>query len=574
MSQATTQEEFMEQLRQMGQQMIETGTQLQHNAQRLWFDFQRQLLLAEELGDAMLQLSQHPELLNDYQQRLLRKFSEDLQTPKAIADKRFKDEAWEQPGFAQLKSIYLSFCETTLELMDEIPELTPERKQRLKFFVRQWLSAISPANFLMTNPVALKETQATGGLNLLRGMQHYLEDWQRGQGLPNIRMTDLNAYQPGKNLAVTPGKVIYQNALMQLIQYSPTTSKVSQRPLLVVPPWINKYYILDLRPENSLVKWVVDQGYTLFMISWVNPDASLKDMSFEDYMELGILAALDAIEQQTGEPSVNALGYCLGGTLLGATLSYMKATRDPRIHAATFLTTLLDFTYPGELGCFLSPSQLDILEQQMAAEGVLDGRALALTYNMLRENELYWSYHVNNYLLGKEPPAFDLLYWNSDATNLPAAMHSFYLRNMYLENRLKDPGGIRLKEVAIDISQIDIPCYFLSAEKDHIALWESTYLGAQKLSGEITFVLAGSGHVAGVINPAESGKYSYFTNHELAESSIDWFANAQQTQGSWWPHWNTWLKQQSGPEVAARDPQKGRLKPIEDAPGSYVLKTL
>jgi polyhydroxyalkanoate synthase len=574
MGTSSSQDDFMTLLQQMSQQMIDTGTQLQNNAERLWFDYQRQWLLTQELSEALTQLAQHPNLIAEYQQQLIQNVSEGLQSSTQSKDRRFSDEAWEQPGFSQLKSIYLSFCDTTLALMDKIPDLDEKQKQRVKFFVRQWLSAISPSNFLMTNPVAIRETQITGGMNLIKGLQNYLDDWQRGNGLHNVRMTDLTAFQPGKNLAITPGKVIYQNPLMQLIQYAPTSDKVSQRPLLIVPPWINKYYILDLQPENSFVKWVVDQGYTLFIISWVNPDPSLKDKSFEDYMELGILAALDAIEQQTGESAINALGYCLGGTLLGATLGYLKAIGDDRISAATFLTTLLDFTYPGELGCFLSEPQLDILEQQMAAEGVLDGRALALTYNLLRENDLYWSYHVNNYLLGKEPPAFDLLYWNSDATNLPAAMHSFYLRNMYLENRLKDPGGIQLKGVDIDIRQIDIPCYFLSAEKDHIALWESTYLGAQKLSGEVTFVLAGSGHVAGVINPANRGKYSYFTHPNLAETAVDWFANAEQTPGSWWPHWNDWLKQYSGKEVDARDPSQGKLTPIEDAPGHYVLKTL
>jgi len=411
-------------------------------------------------------------------------------------------------------------------------------------------------------------------MNLIQGIQNYLEDLQRGQGLNTIKMTDLNAYRPGENLAVTPGKVIFQNDLIQLIQYTPTTDKVAKKPMLIVPPWINKYYILDLRPENSLAKWIVDQGHTLFMISWVNPDASMRDKGFENYLNEGVMAAIDAIEETTGESSMNAIGYCLGGTLLGTALAYMKSQNDQRISSATFFTTLLDFTYPGELGCFLSQEQLDILKQQMDAEGILDGRALALSYNLLRENDLYWAYHVNNYLLGKQPPAFDLLYWNADATNLPAAMHSFYLENMYLKNLLKEPGGIQMNGVDIDISQIDIPCFFLSAEKDHIALWKSTYLGAQKLAGKIEFVLAGSGHVAGVINPADSGKYSYFTNNGLSETAEAWRETATQTTGSWWPYWMKWVNARSKAQVDARDPEKGELLPLEDAPGAFVKRSI
>ncbi len=572
MSSNNNQEAFIESVQQLGQQMIQAGEMMQQNAHRLWFDMQRQTLMNKEIGEAMTLIASQPERLQAFQKALMQAMSGQGQPQKS--DRRFKDEAWEQPGFKELKDIYLAFSTATQDLYSDLITDDEEKNQRVMFYIRQWLSAIAPSNFLMTNPVALNETQKTGGFNLIKGMQNYLDDLQRGKGMQNIRMTDLTAFKPGDNLAITPGKVVFQNEMIQLIQYSPTTDKVSKRPLLIVPPWINKYYILDLKPENSLVRWAVEQGQTVFMISWVNPDKQHADKGFADYMKQGVIAALDAIEKHLGESSINALGYCLGGTLLGTTLAYLTKMQDQRIHSATFLTTLLDFTYPGELGCFLSKEQLDILQQQMATEGVLDGRALALAYNMLRENDLHWSYHVNNYLLGKEPPAFDLLYWNSDATNLPAAMHSFYLKNMYLENNLKDPGGITIDGIAIDLSKIDIPCYFLSAEKDHIALWKSTYLGAKLLSGDNQFVLAGSGHVAGVINPANSGKYSFYTHDNLDLEADQWLSEAKQHDGSWWPHWIDWLSNNGGGLVDARNPSKGKLNALEDAPGSYVLKTL
>lgn len=571
---ATNQQEFQQLIEQLSEQMHASADLLKKNSERMWFDFQRQMLMTQDVTLALTKLAQSPDLLAQYQQQLASGLQAIFQQETPLNDRRFKDEQWQQPGFQQLAAMYLNFCQTTQNLIGDIPDLEQDLKQRVEFFVRQWLSAISPSNFLATNPVALHETQVSGGANLIRGMQNYLEDVRRGDGMHTIKMTDLEAYAPGRNLAVTPGKVVFQNDLIQLIQYQPTTEKVAKKPLLIVPPWINKYYILDLRSENSLAKWIVEQGHTLFMISWVNPDASMKDKGFENYLNEGVLAAIDAIEQTTGESSINTIGYCLGGTLLGTALAYMKSQNDNRIASATFFTTLLDFTYPGELGCFLSQEQLDILNQQMAQEGVLDGRALALSYNLLRENDLHWSYHVNNYLLGKQPPAFDLLYWNADATNLPAAMHSFYLENMYLHNRLREPGGIEMNGVAIDLSQIDIPCFFLSAEKDHIALWKSTYLGAQLLSGPVEFVLAGSGHVAGVINPADSGKYSYFTNNQLAATSDEWRASAEQQEGSWWPYWMKWLNSRSKTKVAARDPSAGHLPALEDAPGSYVKKTL
>jgi len=574
MNSSTNQQAFQAIIDQLSEQMLDTANMLKKNSERMWYDYQRQMLMTQDVSMAMSQLAQSPELMASYQQQLIAGIQAIFSGEKSFTDRRFNDEQWQQAGFKQLAELYLNFCQVTQNLMGDIPGLDTDTRERVEFFVRQWLSAISPSNFLMTNPVAISETQSTGGMNLIQGMQNYLEDLQRGQGLNTIKMTDLNAYRPGENLAVTPGKVIFQNDLIQLIQYTPTTDKVAKKPMLIVPPWINKYYILDLRPENSLAKWIVDQGHTLFMISWVNPDASMRDKGFENYLNEGVMAAIDAIEETTGESSMNAIGYCLGGTLLGTALAYMKSQNDQRISSATFFTTLLDFTYPGELGCFLSQEQLDILKQQMDAEGILDGRALALSYNLLRENDLHWAYHVNNYLLGKQPPAFDLLYWNADATNLPAAMHSFYLENMYLKNLLKEPGGIQMNGVDIDISQIDIPCFFLSAEKDHIALWKSTYLGAQKLAGKVEFVLAGSGHVAGVINPADSGKYSYFTNSDLSETAEAWRESATQTAGSWWPHWMKWVNARSKAQVDARDPEHGELLPLEDAPGAFVKRSI
>lgn len=572
MSENESQQAFTQMIKQLGQQMVDAGQLMQDNAERFWFNAQRQSLMMQEISDAITELSKNPQLLQQYQQQIFQAFSLPNDSQVEQKDRRFQHEAWQQPGFAELKQLYLSFSQLTQQLFNDLPEQDAAKKQRQQFYIRQWLSAISPSNYLMTNPEALQQAQNTNGLSVLQGIQNYLDDMKRNKGMQNIRMTDLSAFELGKNIACTPGSVIFQNDLFQLIQYTPTTQKVAQKPLLVVPPWINKYYILDLQAHNSWVKWVVDQGFTVFMISWVNPDKQHKHLAFDDYMKQGVVEATNAIEQHTGEQAINAVGYCLGGTLLGCTLAYMKAKGDQRIQSATFFTTLLDFSDPGELGCFISEQQLDILEQQMAHEGVLDGRSLALAYNMLRENELHWSYHVNNYLLGKEPPVFDLLYWNSDATNLPANMHRFYLRNMYQENRLKDPGGITLDGTAIDIIKIDIPSYFLSAQKDHIALWKSTYLGAQQLSGDVEFVLSGSGHVAGVINPPENQKYSYFTHPEISSSADNWLSAAQETEGSWWEHWRDWLKQHSGDSVAARAINDGKLPALEPAPGEYVKK--
>ncbi|MBV8096526.1 MAG: alpha/beta fold hydrolase, partial [Acetobacteraceae bacterium] len=378
------------------------------------------------------------------------------------------------------------------------------------------------------------------------------------------------AFRLGENIAITPGKVVYQTDLMQLIQYSPTTDKVLKRPLLISPPWINKYYILDLRPKNSFVRWAVSQGHTVFVISWVNPDAKLAEKGFEDYLREGSLAAVNAIEKATGEREINAIGYCLGGTLLASTLGYMAKKGDDRVKSATFFATLMDFEEAGELRVFLDEEQLKALEERMNRRGFLEGSEMATTFNMLRANDLIWSFVVNNYLLGNDPFPFDLLYWNADSTRMPARMHSFYLRNMYQENLLKEPGGIKLAGVPIDLRDIKIPAYFLSTREDHIAPWQSTYRGTQLLQGPNRFVLAASGHIAGVVNPPGGTKYSHWVNAQLPPSPEHWFQGATEIPGSWWPDWQNWVTSQHDEMVAAREPGAGRLPILGDAPGTYV----
>ena len=396
-----------------------------------------------------------------------------------------------------------------------------------------------------------------------------LEDLERGQGRLRIRMTDLEKFKLGENVAVTPGKVVYENDLMQLLQYAPTTETVRTRPLLVIPPWINKYYILDLRPKNSFIRWAVDQGHTVFVISWVNPDERLAEKSMDDYLLEGPVAALDAIGQATGEDRVNAIGYCLGGTLLAATLAWLKARERDAIASATFFTTMVDFEEPGELGVFIDEEQLALVEESMKEKGYFDGAKMAEAFNLLRANDLIWSFVINNYLMGKDPFPFDLLYWNSDSTRMPRAMHSAYLRDMYQHNRLREPGGISLDGVPIDLTTIDLPIYILSTREDHIAPWRSTYAATRLYRGPIRFVLAMSGHIAGVVNPPAANKYGHFTG-ELASTPDGWLESATAHDGSWWPDWDAWVSAHGGGETEPREPGAGALPVIEDAPGRYV----
>jgi polyhydroxyalkanoate synthase len=494
----------------------------------------------------------------------------------ASGDSRFKDEEWQSSFvFDYIKQSYLIAARHIHDAVSGVEGIPDDSKKKVDFFTRQYVDALAPSNFALTNPQVLRETMKTGGTNLVKGLKNLLEDLDEGDGQLKIKMTDAAAFKVGKNVATTPGKVVFQNELLQLIQYLPATETVYKRPLLIIPPWINKFYILDLREKNSFIKWAVGQGHTVFVVSWVNPDARLAAKDFEDYLTEGALAALGAIEQATGERELNVIGYCLGGTLLGATLGTMAAKKDDRIKAATFLVALLDFAIPGELGVFIDEKQIENLERRMNERGYLEGSEMAQTFNMLRSNDLIWSFVINNYLLGKEPFPFDLLYWNSDSTRMPARMHSFYLRNMYLRNALKDPGGIRLGGVPVDLRRIKVPAYFISTVEDHIAPWKSTYLGARILGGPVRFVLGGSGHIAGIINPPAANKYCYWTNDKLPPAPEEWHAGATRHDGSWWTDWQRWIDAQNGGErVPARIPGDGKLKVLEDAPGSYVAVRL
>jgi polyhydroxyalkanoate synthase len=489
-------------------------------------------------------------------------------------DKRFRDDAWkENEVFDFIKQSYLLSARFVQDVVGQAEGLDRKTAQKVDFYSRQFIDAMSPANFLMTNPEVLRKTAETGGENLIRGLNNLLGDLERGKGKLAIKMTDMDAFKVGENIGVSPGKVVFQNDLMQLIQYNPATEHVLKRPLLIIPPWINKFYILDLRPKNSLVRWAVSQGHTVFMISWVNPDETMAQKGFEDYMHEGVLAALAAIEQATGEREVNAIGYCLGGTLLASTLPWMKHHGDDRIKTATFFVTMTDFAESGELGVFIDEEQLAQLEAKMDREGVLQGADMAQTFSMLRANDLIWSFVVNNYLLGNEPFQFDLLYWNSDATRMPARMHSYYLRNMYHSNKLAK-GELELAGERIDLGTIDIPAYFISTREDHIAPWRSTYRGTQLLGTpehrNTRFVLAASGHIAGIVNPPNGGKYNHWVNDSLPPTPEEWFAGAQEMSGSWWPDWHRWVSGFASETVPARMPGEGALPAIEDAPGSYV----
>ncbi|MBR0646426.1 PHA/PHB synthase family protein [Plastoroseomonas hellenica] len=489
-------------------------------------------------------------------------------------DKRFKDDAWqENEVFDFIRQSYLLSARFFRTVVEDKEGLDTKTAQKIDFYTRQFVDAMSPTNFLLTNPEVLRRTAETGGENLLKGLSNLLADLERGKGKLRIRMTDDTKFRVGENIAVTPGKVVFQNDLMQLLQYAPTTAKVLKRPLLILPPWINKYYILDLRPKNSFIRWAVEQGHTVFVCSWVNPDERHAEKEFVDYMREGPYAALAAIERATGEKSVNAIGYCLGGTLLAATLAHMAAKRDTRIKSATFFTSMLDFEESGELGVFIDEEQLQALEEKMESRGYLEGRDMATTFNMLRANDLIWSFVVNNYLLGQEPFPFDLLYWNDDSTRMPAKMHSFYLRRMYQQNDLVKPGGIELDGVKLDLRKIKLPAYILSTREDHIAPWKSTYRATQLFKGPTRFVLAASGHIAGVVNPPESGKYSHWVGAELPPEAEAWFHGATELAGSWWPDWQRWILTQDRAEVPARQPGDGGLVPIEDAPGAYVKVT-
>ncbi|MGB4058059.1 MAG: class I poly(R)-hydroxyalkanoic acid synthase [Alphaproteobacteria bacterium] len=487
-------------------------------------------------------------------------------------DRRFKAAEWQESAlFDFIKQSYLLTCHWMDKSVREAQGLEKDKKDKLIFATKLFAEALSPTNFMMTNPEVLKETLKTGGENLVKGLENLVEDLERGGGELKISTTDYKAFELGKNIATTPGKVVYQNDLLQLIQYEPQTEQVFKRPLLIIPPWINKYYILDLREDNSFVRWAAQQGHTVFVISWVNPGAKLAQKRFEDYMHEGILDSLNQIEKITGEPDCNVIGYCLGGTLLAVTLAYLAVKKqDKKVASLTFLTTLLDFEHAGDLKLFMDDEQLEMMDRDMAEKGVLEAKQLQRTFSLLRANDLIWSFVVNNYLMGKEPFPFDLLYWNDDSTNMPAAMHSFYLRKMYRDNELTRVGGIEMEDTPIDLKKIKTPVYFLSTREDHIAPWKATYDGMKLLgSTDITFTLAASGHIAGVVNAPEKKKYCHWTGATSpGQAPDDWMNAAEQQDGSWWPSWQKWIEKFSNGKIDPRPIGKS----LEPAPGSYVKK--
>ena len=503
-------------------------------------------------------------------QRMLGFATEPVIEP-AKDDRRFRHEQWsENSVFDFIKQSYLLSARCLHGTVRGADGLDDTTRRKLEFHTRQLVDALSPSNFAHTNPEVVAATMESGGGNLVKGLENLLNDLERGKGELKVSMTDRDAFEIGRNIATTPGKVVFQNDLMQLVQYSPTTKQVDRHPLLIVPPWINKFYILDLQPKNSFIKFCLDQGKTVFVISWVNPDARHRELGWDAYMNLGPLAALDAIAQATGEVEANVIGYCIGGTLLATVLGHMAAIGDRRFTSATFFTSIMDFEQAGELTLFVDEEQLAKIERQLDENGYLDAGAMATTFNLMRANDLIWSFVVGNYLLGKDALPFDLLYWNSDSTRMPAATHRYYLRNMYQKNLLKEPGGLELKGTPIDLRKVTTPVFLLSAREDHIAPWHNTYAAAGLYAGPVRFVLAGSGHIAGVINPAGSTKYGYWTNDALPADPDAWLDGASQHPGSWWPAWAEWQSQFTGGKVKARIPGQGGLTAIEDAPGSYV----
>ena len=532
----------------------------------------RMLADPARLMQAQLQLWQdYMALMNSATRRFMGETAEPLVSP-AKDDKRFRDPAWQEGAiFDFIKQSYLLSARWIQSVVKNVEGLDEKTAQKVDFYTRQFVDAVAPSNFVLTNPQVLRATLESGGDNLVKGLENLLNDLERGKGQLLVKMTDPDAFKIGENIALAPGKVVYQNELMQLIQYNPTTEQVHKRPLVILPPWINKFYILDLRPENSFVRWAVDQGHTVFVVSWVNPDEHQAGKNFDDYLKLGFLDVLDAVEEATGEKESNLIGYCLGGTLLAAGLAVLAAKRQQkRVASATYFVALVDFTDVGEVRVFIDEAQLAALDDKMKSQGYLDAKDLYTTFNMLRANDLIWSFVVNNYLLGKEPFPFDLLYWNSDSTRMPAAMHSFYLRNMYQKNLLAEPGGITLQKVPVDLGKIKTPTYIIATKEDHIAPWHSVYAGTQLYSGPRRFVLGASGHIAGVVNPPAAQKYGYWTNDTLPSDPENWLEGAEKHDGSWWTDWQNWVAPHGGKMVPARAPGDGALKPIEDAPGSYV----
>ena len=532
------------------------------------------------LPDPAKMFSAQLELMQDYQNLWLnttsRMLGQEIKEPDiepASDDFRFKDSEWlDSPIFNFIMQSYLLNTKWLWSVVGDIEGLDELGKAKMEFYTRMITEAFAPTNNAFTNPMVVREIMQTKGQNLVQGFENYIEDLKDGYDMMRPRQTDLSAFEVGENIATAEGSVVFETPFMQLIQFAPTTDKVYKKPLMIVPPWINKFYILDLREDNSFIRWAVGKGYTVFVISWVNPDESFADKSFDDYTAGGIFAALEAIERATGEKQVTAIGYCIGGTLLAATLAYLAATEDDRISAVTFFAAQVDFAKAGELLIFSDEAQISMLEREVRDVGYLDGAKMAATFNALRANDLIWYFVINNYLMGKEPPVFDLLYWNSDSTRFPYRMLFDYLRNLYQENLLSQPGGFELLGEKIDLRNIKIPTYILASKEDHIAPADSVFEATKLYAGQNRFVLAGSGHIAGVINPPNKNKYQHWTNSSkkaYAEFD-DWFEDATETAGSWWPDWHKWLAKKSGAKVKARKPGGGKLKVIEAAPGSYV----
>ncbi|CDZ28004.1 alpha/beta hydrolase [Neorhizobium galegae] len=489
-------------------------------------------------------------------------------------DKRFADQDWaKNPFFALLRQLYLVTASWADKLVNEAEGLDEHTRHKAAFYVKQVTAALSPANFALTNPEVYRETVASNGANLVAGMKMFAEDIAAGRGDLRLRHTDATKFAIGRNMALTPGKVIAQSEVCEVIQYDPSTETVLKRPLLICPPWINKFYILDLNPQKSFIKWCVDQGHTVFVISWVNPDERHAKKDWESYMREGIDFALTTVEKATGEKQVNAIGYCVGGTLLAATLAYHAQKKNGRIASATFLTTQVDFTHAGDLKVFVDEEQIASMEKQMNTVGYLDGSKMATAFNMLRASELIWPYVVSNYLKGQEPMPFDLLYWNSDSTRMAAANHAYYLRNCYLDNNLSK-GQMKLAGKTISLKDIKIPVYNLATREDHIAPPKSVFLGSSLFGGPVDFVLTGSGHIAGVVNPPDKQKYQYWTGGKAEGQYEDWLTNAEENKGSWWPHWHAWVEAKDDSRVPARKPGGKALNAIADAPGTYVLERI
>jgi polyhydroxyalkanoate synthase len=516
------------------------------------------------------------QLWNSYSQLWQNAWAKALGTPTeplaspARNDKRFKDRDWqENTVFDFLKQFYLITSNWAQDFVKNADGLDDHTRQKAKFYVEQILNALSPSNFPVSNPEILRATLGSNGANLIEGLKHLEQDMATPDGRLRIKQSDMTAFEIGKNIAMTPGKVVFRNDTFELIQYSPTVQRTYEIPLLIVPPWINKFYILDLNPKKSFVRWATEQGLTVFMVSWVNADEKQGRKSFSDYMREGFLEAVQAVQDATGAEKINTIGYCIGGTMVAAALGYMAAKNDNRVNAATFFTTQVDFEKAGDLRVYVDDEQVKWIEQRMEEKGYLAGSRMADAFNLLRSNDLIWSYVINNYMLGKEPMPFDLLYWNADSTRMPAGVHSFYLRECYMANKLAQ-GKMILDGVHIDLRKVKVPVYNLAARDDHIAPLPSVFKVGQFFGGETKLVVSGSGHIAGVVNPPEARKYKYWTNDAPAENLENWFKTATEHEGSWWPDWADWITTRSGDKVSAPVPGDGKLEVLEDAPGSYV----